>query len=143
MTFITVSDFWWMLEPFHRTILGWVFVNYSCFLKLCCNYVFQISLLSISKKETNVTFAREFFAFTNSGWALFLLRSYLLSITSLVFVIHSSQNTIRYGEQTELYLRPSRTSPMELYSENSQRPKEVWYKKNVTMKFLSIFLCCS
>ena len=59
--FITGSDFWLRLESSHRTILGWIFVKCSYFLKPSYNYVLQISFLSISKKEKmNATFTQEF-----------------------------------------------------------------------------------
>ena len=57
--FITASNFWRGLEPSHRTNLGWIFVKCSDSLKLCCNYSFYVSLLSISKKEMTVTFTRD------------------------------------------------------------------------------------
>ena len=67
--FITASDFWRRLEPFHRTILGRIFVKCSYFLKHFCSYVFQVSLLSLSKKEKDERdFQTEFFAFTYFGW---------------------------------------------------------------------------
>ena len=49
--FIIASNFCLRLEPFYQTILGWVCVKCSYFLKPCCNYIFQFYLLSISKKE--------------------------------------------------------------------------------------------
>ena len=64
----TTSDFWPMLKPSFRTILGSVFVKCSSYLKPCCNYVFQVFLLSISKKEKDeCDFLPAVFAFINSG----------------------------------------------------------------------------
>ena len=92
LLFITASGFLWRLEPSHRTVLGWVFVKCSYFLKLCCNYIFQIFLLSISKKERWRWLSHwNFLLLQIPGWDLFLERSYLPSITSPLVVIHSSQ----------------------------------------------------
>ena len=58
------TNFWRGLAPSHWTILGWVFVKCSYFLKPYCNYVFQVSLLSISKKDKDqCDFHEEIFLF--------------------------------------------------------------------------------
>ena len=45
------SGFCQRLDPSHQTILGWVFVKCSYFLKPCCIYAPEVSLLSIARKE--------------------------------------------------------------------------------------------
>ena len=77
-TYLTASDFWWRLELSHQTILGWVFFKCSYFLKSCCNYCMFSKFPSFyqRKREMNVTFAREVFAFTYFDWVLFLKRFY-------------------------------------------------------------------
>ena len=65
LLFTTASNFWWRLEPSHRTILGWLFLKCSYFLKRYCKYVFRVSPLSIAKKEI-MWLSHASFAFTNS-----------------------------------------------------------------------------
>ena len=77
--FIMASDFWWRLEPFHRAILGWVLVKFSYSLKPCCNYVCQVSVLSISKKKIDEwNFQTEAYYFANFGRVLILEKSYFI-----------------------------------------------------------------
>ena len=77
--FITASDFCCRLEPTLQTISGWIFVKDSYFLKPCCDYVFQVSFLFISKKfKDKCDFHTVVFAITNSGQAAFLKRSYFI-----------------------------------------------------------------
>ena len=90
--FTTANDFWRRLEPSHRTIVGWVFVKWSYFLKHCCNYLFQVFLLSISKKE------KDEYDF-HTGWSFSQIlaescswKGLILSlITSLLVVIYISK----------------------------------------------------
>ena len=58
----------------------------------------------------NVTFTRKFFAFPNSGLSLVLGKAFLLSIISLLVVIHSYKIRIHSGRQTWMYLGLSQTS---------------------------------
>ena len=53
--FITTSDFEGRLELSHQTILDWIFVKFSYFLKPCCNYVFQVYPLTYIKKREKWT----------------------------------------------------------------------------------------
>ena len=87
--FITVSEFWPKLEPSHQTILSWVLFKCCYFLKPCCNYVFLVSLLSVSMKgKDECDFHRWVPAFTTYGSALFLERSYfIVDMISLLVVI--------------------------------------------------------
>ena len=67
----------WRLEPSHRAILGWIFVKCYYFSKPCCNYVFQYSLLSTSKKEKGeCDFHSGFFCFYDF-WLRLVLRGCL------------------------------------------------------------------
>ena len=40
----------WLIIVWQVCILGWVSDKYSYLLKPCCNYIFQVSILSISMK---------------------------------------------------------------------------------------------
>ena len=40
----------WLIIVWQVCILGWVSDKYSYLLKPCCNYIFQVSILSISTK---------------------------------------------------------------------------------------------
>ena len=109
---------------------GTVSSNYSR-LSICQMFLFLETLLwlrfpsflpvYIKQRERWMTFIREFFAFINSGLALFLGRSYLTSITSLLVAIDSSKNSIHYRGQVEAYLELSRTSTMVIFCENIYR----------------------
>ena len=114
--FKTTNDFWWKLEPSHRTNLGSVFVKCSYFLKPCCNCAFQDSLLSISrKKKDECGFHAGVFYFYNF-WLKFVLRKdlVLLLITSLHVATHGSKISIHYVGQVDAYLEISRTSTVGL-----------------------------
>ena len=45
------NNFWLTLKPSYQTQLGWVFLKCSYFLKYYCNYVFQVSYWSTSKRD--------------------------------------------------------------------------------------------
>ena len=63
----------------------------------------------------NVSFAREFFTFTNSDRALFLESScFTIDNQSAC----SYKNSIYYGDQAEAYLETSRTSTNGAFCEN-------------------------
>ena len=61
----------------------------------------------------NMTFKREFLAFTILAEPCTKKVLILLLITSFFAVIHSSKNSIHYGGQAAGYLEPSRTSTVE------------------------------
>ena len=104
LLFITASDFWSRLEPSQWIILGWVFVKCSYFLKPYCNYVFKESEIWMWLSQASFLFL-QILAEPCSKKGLILS-----STNSLFVVVHSSENSIHYGGQPEVYLNPSWTS---------------------------------
>ena len=114
LLFITASDFCCRLEPTLQTIFGWVFVKDSYFLKPCCDYVFQVSFLSISKKfKDKCDFHRVVFCYYKF-WPSRFLKMVLLYCWSpvcfllfiapkIVFIMERSQRLI-YLSHTSIYV---------------------------------------
>ena len=71
--FITTSDFWWRLEPYRETILGWVFAKCSYFLKLCCNYVSRVFhlLCCLCVQLSKIIYNYSYFCYSFSNQSVF------------------------------------------------------------------------
>ena len=93
------------VEPSHQTILGWLFAKVPISWKLAVIIFFpNFTIIYIKEGERQV-------------WLSYGNR--LLSITSLLAVIYSSENSIHSLGHAEAYLEPSGTSTIGIFCENS------------------------